>query len=112
MTAIDFLDWTDLGLAAWLFISAVIFFRPANGSRPLLIGFSASALFALILTISRVSISHDPYRPLLAVLIFFWMGVKLWAIYAVYTGHRRPFRWLVIQGWKRLTNATDNPDLR
>jgi hypothetical protein len=106
MTWIDALDWFDLVLAVWLLASTIVFFRPANGARPLLVGFAGSSLFATVLTTARLAVGHDPYRAPFAVLIFLWLGLLLWAIYAVYLGNPRPFRHLVLLGWRRLTSTS------
>lgn len=101
----DFLNATAFVLALVLFVSTVLLVRPANGERPLLVGFMISSLFFLYIACIRLF-------SLQAVTRLFFGGIfclvilgKLWALYAAALHTPRPFRLLL----KRAFGY--NPDL-
>lgn len=72
-------------LAIWLLIVCATRIRGANGSQPLFIGVTFSALFgAYIVSVRAFDL------PLFNGLIVLYLASKLWSIYAAATGSKTP----------------------
>lgn len=97
----DVADYLGFGLACILFISSVVLIRPANGERPLLIGFVASAVFALIIAGTRMFALQHYTRPLIGYILCAWVLVKLWALYSAALSLNRPFWTYLRRPWRR-----------
>jgi len=107
MSGAEILNCTVLGMAIILFSSSVVLLRPANGSRPLLIGFMASALFGVVVAATRTFSLQSTVRPYFGVLTFLWLSVKLWAIWAAALRTNRPFRYMAGKFWRRAWGMAD-----
>lgn len=91
-----------LVMALTLFLTTAALVRPANGTRPLLIGFMWSSLFGLYIACVRVFALQELSRPIFGFVFCFWLFTKLWAIYSVALHTPRPFLYLVQTGLRRL----------
>lgn len=65
--------------------------RPANGTRPLLWGLTASGFFALYIAIIRTFSLQSVTRPTFGLVLCFWILIKLYAVLAVALKTRHPF---------------------
>lgn len=91
----EVVNWLVLVLAVVLFIATLLLVRPANGSRPLLVGFGASSVIAVIIGLSRVFDLSQQVRPWFGVAVACWLLVKLWALLAIATHRRRPILYFI-----------------
>lgn len=91
----EIVNLVGLALAIGLFVSCVLLVRPANGTRPLLLGFMASALFGIYIGSVRVFHLQHLSQPVFGYVFIFWLAVKLWSLYAAALHTPRPFRYML-----------------
>lgn len=93
-------NWIALGLAISLFLSAGSLVRPANGERPLLVGFLVSALFGLYVAIIRIASLQAYTRSTFGIILCLWLAWKLWALWATALRTRHPLLYALRATWR------------
>jgi hypothetical protein len=86
----EIIDFAALGLALFLFWSSVSLIRPANGERPLLVGFMVSSMFGLYIASIRIFSLQHWTRETFGAVLCIWLLCKLWALYATALHTRHP----------------------
>ena len=101
MSGQEILNLVILVMALTLFCSAVWLLRPANGTRPLLIGFMASALYGVAVGVTRTFSLQSTMRPMFGVITLVWLTVKLWGLWSVALKTYHPFLRMARNFWRR-----------
>jgi hypothetical protein len=86
----EVVNWIALALALFLLVSSFVFIRPANGERPLLVGFMLSAMFGVYFASVRLLEAQGSVRAVTGVVLTLWLAGKLWALYATVLHTPRP----------------------
>lgn len=105
----DIVNVAALGLAVFLFVSAGALVRPANGDRPLLVGFMLSAMFGLYMALIRIFDLAQYTRATFGIVLSLWLCGKLWALYATALHTRHPLFYTLRRTWRLVFGYNPKP---
>src|SRR5690349_21181115 len=90
------------GIAITRLITSAPLLRPANGTRPLLVGFMVSSIFAMYVAVIRVFSLQATSRPFFGYLFLIWLLFKLWSIWGAALHTNRPFLKIGRHTWRSI----------